>query len=94
MVSHEFSLLAAGICSTDLELQRGYYNFSGTPGHEFVGEAAEAADKNVDWETRRWARLTLGCGALRLVQSAASAAIALREPSSASSSILEHSASS
>ena len=24
-------LLAAGICSTDLELQRGYYGFSGTP---------------------------------------------------------------
>jgi threonine dehydrogenase-like Zn-dependent dehydrogenase len=31
-------LLAAGICSTDLELQRGYYGFTGTPGHEFVGE--------------------------------------------------------
>ena len=31
-------MLAAGICSTDLELQRGYYGFSGTPGHEFVGE--------------------------------------------------------
>jgi threonine dehydrogenase-like Zn-dependent dehydrogenase len=31
-------LLAAGICSTDLELQHGYYGFSGTPGHEFVGE--------------------------------------------------------
>lgn len=31
-------LLAAGICSTDLELKRGYYGFSGTPGHEFVGE--------------------------------------------------------
>jgi len=38
-------LLAAGICSTDLELQRGYYGFSGTPGHEFVGEVTEAADK-------------------------------------------------
>jgi len=38
-------LLAAGICSTDLELQRGYYDFSGTPGHEFVGEVTEAADK-------------------------------------------------
>ena len=34
-------LLAAGICSTDLELQRGYYGFSGTPGHEFVGEIVE-----------------------------------------------------
>jgi threonine dehydrogenase-like Zn-dependent dehydrogenase len=35
-------LLSAGICNTDLELQRGYYGFSGTPGHEFVGEVVEA----------------------------------------------------
>src|SRR5438270_1138834 len=35
-------LLAGGICSTDLELQRGYYGFSGTPGHEFVAEVVEA----------------------------------------------------
>src|SRR5437667_7722356 len=35
-------LLAGGICSTDLELQRGYYGFAGTPGHEFVAEVAEA----------------------------------------------------
>lgn len=30
-------LLLAGICNTDLELKRGYYPFSGIPGHEFVG---------------------------------------------------------
>jgi len=35
-------LLAAGICNTDLELQRGYYGFSGIPGHEFVAEVADA----------------------------------------------------
>jgi threonine dehydrogenase-like Zn-dependent dehydrogenase len=35
-------LLSAGICNTDLELRRGYYGFSGTPGHEFVGEVIEA----------------------------------------------------
>ena len=35
-------LLEAGICNTDLELQRGYYGFSGVPGHEFVGEVVEA----------------------------------------------------
>jgi alcohol dehydrogenase len=35
-------LLYGGICNTDLELQRGYYGFSGTPGHEFVGEVVEA----------------------------------------------------
>lgn len=27
----------AGICSTDLQLVRGYMNFRGVPGHEFVG---------------------------------------------------------
>ena len=35
-------LLCAGICNTDLELQRGYYGFSGIPGHEFAGEVVEA----------------------------------------------------
>ena len=35
-------LLLAGICNTDLELQRGYYGFTGTPGHEFVAEVVEA----------------------------------------------------
>jgi alcohol dehydrogenase len=35
-------LLLAGICNTDLELQRGYYGFSGTPGHEFVAEVVQA----------------------------------------------------
>jgi len=34
-------LLIGGICNTDLELQRGYYGFSGTPGHEFVGEVVD-----------------------------------------------------
>ena len=35
-------LLVGGICNTDLELQRGYYDFTGTPGHEFVAEVADA----------------------------------------------------
>jgi len=35
-------LITGGICNTDLELQRGYYGFAGTPGHEFVAEVAEA----------------------------------------------------
>ena len=30
----------AGICATDLELIRGYMNFRGVPGHEFVGVVA------------------------------------------------------
>ena len=35
-------LVCAGICNTDLELQRGYYGFAGIPGHEFVAEIVEA----------------------------------------------------
>ncbi len=30
-------VIRAGICNTDLELTRGYYPFTGVPGHEFVG---------------------------------------------------------
>ena len=31
-------VLVAGICNTDIEMSRGYYPFTGVPGHEFVGE--------------------------------------------------------
>jgi alcohol dehydrogenase len=54
-------MLAAGICSTDLELQRGYYGFAGTPGHEFVGEVTEASDRA--WIGARVAgEINLACG--------------------------------
>jgi threonine dehydrogenase-like Zn-dependent dehydrogenase len=33
----------AGICNTDVEILRGYHEFRGTPGHEFVGEVVEVA---------------------------------------------------
>src|ERR1051325_3660413 len=57
-------LLAGGICSTDLELQRGYYGFSGTPGHEFVGEVTDAADTS--WIGKRVAgEINLACGKCR-----------------------------
>jgi threonine dehydrogenase-like Zn-dependent dehydrogenase len=63
-VAHGFArirLFAAGICSTDLELQRGYYGFSGTPGHEFVGEVTEAGDRS--WIGKRVAgEINLACG--------------------------------
>jgi threonine dehydrogenase-like Zn-dependent dehydrogenase len=58
-------LLAAGICSTDLELQRGYYGFSGTPGHEFVGEVVAVSDgpDGKKWIGRRVAgEINLACG--------------------------------
>src|ERR1051325_5858567 len=35
-------MVLGGICTTHLELQRGYYGFSGIPGHEFVAEVVEA----------------------------------------------------
>jgi alcohol dehydrogenase len=37
-------LLLGGICNTDLELLRGYYGFTGVPGHEFVGEVVAASN--------------------------------------------------
>ncbi|MCX6038847.1 MAG: alcohol dehydrogenase catalytic domain-containing protein [Chloroflexi bacterium] len=36
----------SGICGTDLELVRGYYPFTGIPGHEFVGEVIDSPDKS------------------------------------------------
>lgn len=34
----------AGICNTDLELVRGYMQYAGVLGHEFVGEVLQASD--------------------------------------------------
>ncbi len=36
----------AGICSTDLELVKGYYPYTGVIGHEFVGDVVEAGDSS------------------------------------------------
>ena len=41
----------AGVCSTDLELVKGYYPYIGVIGHEFVGEVVEADDAS--WIGRR-----------------------------------------
>ena len=40
----------AGVCNTDLELVKGYYPFTGVPGHEFVGEVAGGS---AEWAGRR-----------------------------------------
>ncbi len=37
-------LRLAGICNTDVELLRGYYGFSGIPGHEFVADVVQAGN--------------------------------------------------
>jgi threonine dehydrogenase-like Zn-dependent dehydrogenase len=54
-------LLTAGICNTDLELQRGYYGFSGTPGHEFVAEVIESDDSELRGQ-RVVGEINLACG--------------------------------
>jgi len=44
----------AGICNTDIEILRGYHNFVGTLGHEFVGDVVGVADaRDKDWIGRR-----------------------------------------
>lgn len=51
----------AGICSTDLHLQRGYYGFAGTPGHEFAGEVVEC--DNPEWKGQMVVgEINLACG--------------------------------
>src|ERR1700680_308633 len=39
-------VLQAGICNTDLEITRGYLDFQGVLGHEFVGIVEEVLDKS------------------------------------------------
>jgi threonine dehydrogenase-like Zn-dependent dehydrogenase len=43
----------AGICNTDIEILRGYHDFRGTPGHEFVGEVVEVRGVS-ERERARW----------------------------------------
>lgn len=54
-------LLYGGICNTDLELQRGYYGFRGTPGHEFVGEVVECDRPGLRGQ-RVVGEINLNCG--------------------------------
>ena len=39
-------VIRAGICNTDLEILRGYHNFRGTLGHEFVGIIEDCDDRS------------------------------------------------
>jgi threonine dehydrogenase-like Zn-dependent dehydrogenase len=43
----------AGTCNTDVEILRGYHQFRGVPGHEFVGEVAEVSGASAAVR-RRW----------------------------------------
>jgi threonine dehydrogenase-like Zn-dependent dehydrogenase len=53
----------AGVCNTDLELVRGYYPFTGIPGHEFVGRVEQAPERP-EWVGRRVVgEINASCGA-------------------------------
>jgi alcohol dehydrogenase len=56
----------AGICNTDIEILRGYHNFQGTLGHEFVGEVVRVASaKDRGWVGRRVVgEINLACAGL------------------------------
>lgn len=43
-------VLLAGICSTDLEIARGYMGFRGIPGHEFVGMVVRSQSDHLQGE--------------------------------------------
>lgn len=40
-------ILFSGICNTDIELFKGYYNFKGIAGHEFVGKVVNSSTKEL-----------------------------------------------
>ncbi|HKX82702.1 MAG TPA: alcohol dehydrogenase catalytic domain-containing protein [Pyrinomonadaceae bacterium] len=53
-------VVKSGICNTDLEIVRGYANFEGTIGHEFVGVVESGPD---DWKGKRIVgEINVGCG--------------------------------
>lgn len=54
-------LRLAGICNTDLELLRGYYGFSGVPGHEFVADVVSASRPRLIGK-RVVGEINLACG--------------------------------
>jgi threonine dehydrogenase-like Zn-dependent dehydrogenase len=50
----------AGICSTDLQILKGYMGFTGVPGHEFVGSVVDGSQ---DWLGQRVVgEINFGCG--------------------------------
>jgi len=58
-------VLCSGVCATDLALARGYMDFEGVPGHEFVGRArtGSLAGQRVVGE------INAGCGTCALCRS-------------------------
>jgi threonine dehydrogenase-like Zn-dependent dehydrogenase len=51
----------AGVCATDLEITRGYMNFTGILGHEFVGEVVQSPAKALAGK-RVVGEINIACG--------------------------------
>lgn len=60
----------AGICGTDLQLLEGYADFSGVPGHEFVGSVEDAPSRDRRLIGKRVVgEINVGCGRCARCQS-------------------------
>lgn len=61
-------LTRAGVCSTDLELVKGYAGFQGVLGHEFVGVVESVVGDSASRDSRDWigrrvvGTINLSCG--------------------------------
>lgn len=53
-------ILYSSICNTDIELTKGYMNFTGVPGHEFVGEVV--SKKSVLYCKKVVGEINCNCG--------------------------------
>ena len=75
----------AGICNTDIEILRGYHNFHGTLGHEFVGEVVRVASpRDAKWAGKRVVgEINLSCAGLGFANHAAIAAVESQRSASA-----------
>ncbi|NJM69660.1 MAG: alcohol dehydrogenase catalytic domain-containing protein [Scytonema sp. RU_4_4] len=60
-------VLCAGICNTDLELKRGYYPYTGIPGHEFVGVVEQGPEHLIN--QRVVGEINAVCGKCRFCRS-------------------------
>lgn len=58
----------AGICNTDLEIVKGYADFCGTLGHEFVGIVEDSPERS-QIGRRVVGEINAGCGACSLCRS-------------------------
>lgn len=59
-------VVKSGICNTDLEIVRGYANFQGTIGHEFVGVVEESSEAPDLIGQRVVGEINAGCGVCEL----------------------------